>query len=71
STTGVPVPCNPTVGNLAGEYYGNANPTVSGSSGTRYFLNNTHGTINSDVTGAIVGVGTGTPTSPATAAPIQ
>ncbi|HEX8029768.1 MAG TPA: prepilin-type N-terminal cleavage/methylation domain-containing protein, partial [Vicinamibacterales bacterium] len=34
STTGVPVPCNTTVGNLAGEYYGNANPTVAGSSGT-------------------------------------
>ena len=70
-TTGLVAPCNGAVADMAGSYMGTANPATPGSTGVRYFWTNTLGTIYTDVTGPITGVGTGVPTAPATAIPLQ
>jgi hypothetical protein len=71
-------PCNPTgtgapsAGSLAGIYYGTADPSSFGSTGTRYFWTNTLGTIYQDTSGTIAHTsGTTPPTTTASLKPLQ
>ena len=57
---------------LDGGYYANANPTSSGSTGTRYFWTNTLGTVYQDTAAAIVHTsGVNAPAVTTTLVPIQ
>jgi prepilin-type N-terminal cleavage/methylation domain-containing protein len=59
-------------GTLDGGYYGNANPTSAGSTGTRYFWTNTLGTVYQDTAAAIAhNNGTTAPMTTTTLVPIQ